>query len=153
MKRRDFVEQLTCATCLIFLPSKYKPLMNPTDIKIISTIFSVHETINKLVTFLEKNGATIYARIDQQRELNNVGIVIKPYEVILFGNPKSGGPILVINPIAGVELPLKIIAWQDEYDKVWIAYNDIFHLARNYNIPPDITLPLDLGPVIRKAME
>jgi len=127
--------------------------MSPIDINIISSRFSVNETINRLVSFLERNNATVYARIDQQRELNNVGIVIEPYQVILFGNPNSGGPILVINPIAGLDLPLKIISWQDEENKVWIAYNDIFHLAKKYGIPADITIPLDLGPIIEKAMQ
>ena len=127
--------------------------MNPKSVNIIPSSFTVNETINRLDTLLQINGATIYARINQQKELHHAGILIRPYEVIIFGNPKSGGPLLALKPIVGLNLPLKIIAWEDEKDKVWIAYNDVYYLAKKYNLSIDLTLPLDLGPVINKALQ
>ena len=127
--------------------------MNPKSIKIIPSSFTVNETINRLVTLLQINGATVYARINQQKELHHAGIEIKPYEAIIFGNPRSGGPLLALDPMIGLSLPLKIVSWEDEKDKVWIAYSDIIHLAERYNLPVEVTMPLDLGPVITKALQ
>lgn len=128
-------------------------MMNLRGINIIASSYTVNETINRLVTLLHINGATIYARINQQKELQNTGTLINPYEVILFGNPNAGGPVLVMNAIAGLDLPLKIISWEDEKNKVWVAYKDCLYLAERYNLSAALTMPLDLSTVITKALQ
>jgi uncharacterized protein (DUF302 family) len=82
-------------------------------------IYSVKETIDKLQALIEMNGATIYARIDQQAELKKAGIVIHPLEFLLFGNPVAGGRLMLENPVVALDLPLKIIAWEDDKQQVW----------------------------------
>jgi uncharacterized protein (DUF302 family) len=122
--------------------------MNPKGIIIRSSPWSVKETIDRLVVILEDRKATIYARINQQSEAHNAGKEIPPLEFILFGNPKVGGLIMAENPIAALDLPLKIIAWMDAEKKVWVAYNSASYLEERYALSHDIMKPIDLDPLI-----
>lgn len=91
--------------------------MNSHGVITLPSPYPVKETIDLLVAFIQQHGATLYARIDQQKELQNIGQNIRPLEFILFGNPKAGGPIMAENPIAALDLPLKIITWEDDQAK------------------------------------
>lgn len=126
--------------------------MNPKGITIRSSMFSVKETINRLVLFLEQHGVTIYARINQQAEAEKAGIKITGLEFILFGNPKVGGPVMLENPLAALDLPLKIIAWEDKEQKVWYAFNDARYLQERYALPQVLANSLDLNAVTTKAL-
>src|SRR6201986_2176024 len=96
--------------------------MNPNGVIIRPSGYSVKETIDRLQVFLLQHGATIYARIDQQAEVQKAGQNIPPLEFILFGNPKAGGPIMAENPLAALDLPLKAIAWEDKDGRAWLGY-------------------------------
>jgi uncharacterized protein (DUF302 family) len=126
--------------------------MQPRGIIEQASPWSVRETIDRIAGFLKDHGVTIYARIDQQSEVRKAGREILPLEFLLFGNPKAGGPIMEENPMAALELPLKIIAWQDQEGKNWIAYNEAQYIEDRYSLKHELTLPLDLHPVIAKAM-
>ena len=126
--------------------------MNPKGVTIRSSMFSVKETINRLVLFLEQHGVTIYARINQQAEAEKAGIKITGLEFILFGNPKVGGPVMLENPLAALDLPLKIIAWEDKEQKVWYAFNDARYLQERYALPQVLANSLDLNAVTTKAL-
>lgn len=114
--------------------------------------FTVKETIDRLQAALEQNHVTIYARIDQQQELQKVGQTIAPLEFLLFGNPKAGGPVMVENPIAALDLPLKVIAWQDEQQVVHVAYNDALYLKNRYSLSANVAAPLNIEPLITKIL-
>lgn len=114
--------------------------------------FSVRETIDRIADFLKGHGVTIYARIDQQSEVRKAGREIPPLEFLLFGNPKAGGPIMEENPVAALELPLKVVAWQDKEGKTRIAYNEARYIEDRYSLRHELTLPLDLHPVITKLL-
>jgi len=122
--------------------------MNPKGITIRSSPWSVKETIDRLVVALEEHKATIYARINQQSEVHNAGKEIPPLEFILFGNPRAGGLIMAENPIAALDLPLKIIAWEDAAKRVWLAYNDAAYLEERYALSHDVMQPVKLDPLI-----
>jgi uncharacterized protein (DUF302 family) len=126
--------------------------MQPKGIIEQASPWSVRETIDRIAGFLKDQGATIYARIDQQSEVHKSGREIPPLEFLLFGNPKAGGPIMEENPMAALELPLKIIAWQDKEGKTWIAYNEAQYIEDRYSLRHELMLPLDLHPVITRAM-
>jgi len=126
--------------------------MNPKGIIVHPSPFPVQETIDKLQSFLQQHGATIYARIDQQAEINNTGQNSLPLTFILFGNPKAGGPVMIGNPLAALDLPLKVIAWEDQEGRVWIAYNDAAYIKERFSLPGATTAPLNLDPVILKAL-
>jgi len=114
--------------------------------------YPVKETIDRLQEFLQQHGATIYARIDQQEELRKNGQTIAPLEFILFGNPKAGGPIMIENRLAALDLPLKIIAWEDDQQKAWVAYNDAAYVSERFNLTDGLSSPLNLDPIISKAI-
>ncbi len=98
--------------------------------------YSVKETIDILERFLVSRGATIYIRIDQQNEVHKSGADLLPIEFILFGNPKAGGPLMAKNPLLALDLPLKIIAWEDEQKKVWLACNEARYIEDRYSLTP-----------------
>lgn len=126
--------------------------MNPKGIIIRPSQYAVKETIDRLVVFLQQHGATVYARINQQSELNNAGLKMPPLELILFGNPKDGGPIMMENPLAALDLPLKIIAWEDETNAVWLAYTDAAYLEARYSLPHALMGSLHLEGLITEAL-
>jgi len=127
--------------------------MNPNGVLIRACRQSVGEVIDRLQTRLIENGATIYARINQQSEADKVGIHLPPLEFLLFGNPKGGGPIMAEHPLVALELPLKVIAWEDDEKKVWIAYNDAKYIEERYSLPAVESSPFALEHLIDKALE
>ena len=126
--------------------------MNPKGVTIRPSRYSVTETIDHLVLYLQQDGVTVYTRINQQSEVNNTGQKIAPLEFIMFGNPKAGGPVMTENPLAALDLPLKIIAWEDNESKVWIAYNEALYIEERYSLPHSLMGPLDLDPLISKSL-
>jgi len=115
--------------------------------------YSVKATIDRLAAFLEAHDAEIYARIDQQAELEKVGLSIQPLEFILFGSPKAGGPIMMENVIAALDLPLKIIAWENEQKKILIAYNEARYIEERHGLTHNASSPLNLGGLIAAALK
>jgi uncharacterized protein (DUF302 family) len=127
--------------------------MDAKGVVISSSPFSVKETIDRLETFLKQHGATIYARIDQQAEVNAVKLNLLPLQFIMFGNPKAGGALMTANPVAALDLPLKIIAWEDEQKKVWIAYNDASYIEERYSLQHNPNSPLNLSGLVASALK
>jgi uncharacterized protein (DUF302 family) len=134
-------------------PLNKASFMNPKGVIIKPSPYSVKETIDRLQRFLQQQGVTIYARIDQQTEVTNAGLHLAPLEFILFGKPKAGGPLMIANPLAALDLPLKIIAWEDQQQKVWLAYNDAAYVRERYDLPEAISAPLNLDPIVSKALQ
>src|ERR1700744_6588970 len=114
--------------------------------------YSVKESIDKIQSVIEKNGATIYARIDQPAELKKAGITINPLEFLLFGNPIAGGKLMVENPVAALDLPLKISAWEDEQQQTWIAYNEAAYLQERYALKLGENSSVEVGKVGNKVL-
>ena len=110
--------------------------------------YDVKETIDHFESFLKQHGATVYARINQQTEVNNTGQNLLPLEFILFGNPKAGGSLMAENPLIALDLPLKIIAWEDDQKKVWLAYNEASYIEDRYALPHVENSPLHLDHLI-----
>ncbi len=96
--------------------------------------FSVNETINRLERLFVKKGITIAARIDHAKNAAKVKLKLRPTTTMVFGNPKLGTPLMTSNQEIGIDLPLKIVAWQDKKGKTWIAYNDPEYLAKRHGI-------------------
>lgn len=127
--------------------------MNTKGIRILQIRESPREAINLLSGVLKQNGVTIYARIDQQDEARKGGLQILPLEFLLFGNPAKGGAIMADNPLAALDLPLKVIAWQNEQRQNFIAFNDIGYLASRYGIRATNARLIDLEPLISKLFK
>ena len=119
--------------------------MEATGVIIHKSPYSVKRSVDLLQKFILQHGGTIYNRIDQQLEVYNAGQVLFPLEFLLFGNPKQGGILMKDNPLLALDLPLKIIVWEDNDHNVWIAYNAASYLENRYSIThrPDSALNLD----------
>jgi uncharacterized protein (DUF302 family) len=126
--------------------------MDPKGVVVRQSRHSVKETIDLLQEILMQRGATIYKRINQQTEVGTAGQSLLPLEFIMFGNPQSGGPLMLKNPLVALDLPLKVIAWMDEEEKVWVAYNDGTYIEERYSLKPAADSPLFLDGLIDRIL-
>ena len=99
---------------------------------------SVNETMGALEKALTAHGISIYARIDQQAEAEKAGMNLKPLRLLIFGNPKGGIPLMNANPLCGLDLPLKVLVWQDDEKKIWVSYNSFPYLQNRFDLPADL---------------
>ena len=104
---------------------------------------SVDETLGKLQHILEAKGIAVFALIDHSGEAAKVGMKMRPTKLLIFGNPKGGTPLMLAAPSIAIDLPLKILIWQDEEEKVWVSYNSAEYLAERHGLPP--TLAQNIG--------
>jgi len=95
---------------------------------------SVKVTLDRLETALKQKGITVAVRWDHAGSAKKVGMPLRPMEVLIFGNPKLGTPLMQSNPHAGVDLPLKVLAWEDDKGQVWVGYTRPDALATRYDI-------------------
>ena len=84
--------------------------------------YSVSKTLDRLTTIMQKKGITIFARVNHGSGAKSVGLDLKPTELLIFGNPKLGTPLMQAKREIGVDLPLKALAWEDDAGKVWLGY-------------------------------
>jgi uncharacterized protein (DUF302 family) len=94
------------------------------------------ETLGRLESALRDKGMTVFARVDHSAGAVSVGLSLRPTVLILFGNPKGGTPLMQAAQKIGLELPLKVLVWQDESAKTWLSYDDPAWLARRFGIDP-----------------
>ena len=102
-------------------------------IKIISQ-HEVAETINKLEAVLRQKGMTIFARVDHSAGADKAGIQLRSTELLIFGNPKVGTPLMQCSQTAALDLPQKALAYKDDTGQVWLAYNDPAYMAKRHSI-------------------
>jgi uncharacterized protein (DUF302 family) len=96
--------------------------------------FPVKVTLDRLAADLDKRGIKVAARIDHAAGATAVGMELLPTEVLLFGSPKLGTSLMQSNPVIGIDLPMKVLAWQDKAGKVWIGYNAPNAVAARHGI-------------------
>jgi uncharacterized protein (DUF302 family) len=96
--------------------------------------FSVKETIDRVVAVVQLKGAQVFARIDHAENALQAGLQLRPTVLLIFGNPKAGTILMQDRQSAGIDLPLKVLAWEDEDDKVWLTYNDMNWLADRHDL-------------------
>jgi len=99
-----------------------------------SSKFSVAETLDRLEKVLKKKGITIVTRWSHDAGANKNKIPLRPTELLLFGNPKLGSHMFTSNQTAGIDLPMKALAWEDEKGQVWLTYNDPAYIASRHKI-------------------
>jgi uncharacterized protein (DUF302 family) len=99
---------------------------------------SVDETVKKLKGILQAKGITLFALVDHSGEAAKTGMKMRPTKLLIFGNPKAGTPVMLAAPSSAIDLPLKILVWEDAHGKVSITYNSPSYLQERHNIPPDL---------------
>jgi uncharacterized protein (DUF302 family) len=107
------------------------------------TLQSLHgpgETLDRLEAAVTKHGMTIAARIDHAAAAEKVGLALRPTVVLVFGNPRTGTPAMRRVRTLAIDLPSKMLIWQDDKDMTWLAYNDPAWLLRRHGIVDDGTV-------------
>ncbi len=105
--------------------------------------YSVDETVRRLKGVLEKKGIRLFAHVDHRKNAQGVDQELGQIQLLMFGNPRLGTPLMRSNPTIGIDLPMKILVWQDGQGRVWVAYNDPAYLVRRHGIG-------DRGAVVEK---
>ena len=98
----------------------------------------VRETIDRLEAVLRGKNIHIFARIDQRAEAEKAGLKMPAMELLIFGDPKGGTPLMIAEPTIGIDLPLKAMAWEDREGKVWLSYNSPEYLQDRFSIGEDL---------------
>lgn len=96
---------------------------------------SVDDTLRKLQHTLEAKAIAVFALVDHSGEAAKVGMNMPPTKLLIFGNPKGGTPLMLAAPSIAIDLPLKILIWQDDHEKVWVSYNTPEYLAERHGLP------------------
>lgn len=115
--------------------------------------FSVAETLDQLTGVLEAKGIRVFARVDHSGEAEKVGMEMPPTQLLIFGNPKGGTPVMLAAPTSAIDLPLKALAWQDAEGKVWLSYNDVAYLQRRFGLSDeDVKTISGVGALLQQAL-
>jgi uncharacterized protein (DUF302 family) len=99
---------------------------------------SVDDTLGKLQNILEAKGIPVFALVDHSGEAAKVGMNMRPTKLLIFGNPKGGTPLMLAAPSIAIDLPVKILIWQDDQEKVWVSYNTTEYLTERHGLPPHL---------------
>ena len=100
------------------------------------------ETMDRLVTEVRAKGLTVFARVDHAAGAKEAGLPLPPTEVLMFGNAKAGTPLMQSNQTIGIDLPIKVLVWQDASGSTWISYNDPAWLAARHGLGHDVEVPV-----------
>ena len=116
--------------------------------------YTVPETLKRLESVLQSRGLTVFARIDHSGEAEKVGMKMRPTQLIIFGSPKGGTPVMLASPTLALDLPLKALVWEDAGGKVWVSYNSAEYLQQRHGIPQQLVPNLAVVEVLAaKASE
>jgi uncharacterized protein (DUF302 family) len=100
----------------------------------LQSAFGPKETMDRLEAEVKSRGMTVFARIDHARGAADVGLDLRPTEVLVFGNAKGGTPLMQSNQSIGIDLPLKALVWKDQSGTVWLSYNEPGWLAKRHGL-------------------
>lgn len=99
---------------------------------------SVDETVEKLKGILQAKGVALFALVDHSGEAEKVGMRMRPTKLLIFGSPKAGTPVMLAAPSSAIDLPLKMLIWEDAERKVWVTYNSPAYLQERHSLPPEL---------------
>jgi uncharacterized protein (DUF302 family) len=99
---------------------------------------SVEATVDRLKGILEENRVSLFALVDHSGEAEKVGMKMRPTKLLIFGSPRAGTPIMLAAPSIAIDLPLKILIWEDNQGKVWVSYNSGEYLEQRHGVPRDL---------------
>ncbi|MFZ0917954.1 MAG: DUF302 domain-containing protein [Candidatus Udaeobacter sp.] len=100
----------------------------------IQSVFGSKETMDRLEAEIRSKGLTIFAKIDHAAGAAEVGLTLRPTSLIIFGNARGGTPLMQSNQTAGIDLPLKALAWEDAAGKTWLSYNEPSWIAQRHGV-------------------
>ena len=116
--------------------------------------YSVPETLARLQAILKEKGMAVFALVDHSGEAEKAGLTMRPTQLLIFGSPKGGTPLMVAAPRLAIDLPLKALAWQDEKGQVWLSYNSPEYLQQRHGFPAELLKNIaGVSALVQKAVE
>jgi uncharacterized protein (DUF302 family) len=114
----------------------------------------VDQTVDRLNSILQVKGITVFAVIDHSGEAEKVGMKMRPTKLLIFGSPKAGTPLMLAAPSIAIDLPLKILVWEDAQGKAWLSYNSAEYLLERHGVSRDLLPNIAVvGALAAKAAE
>ena len=115
---------------------------------------SVEKTVEKLKELLQAKNVKLFALVDHSGEAEKAGMQMPQTKLLIFGSPKAGTPVMLAAPSSAIDLPLKVLVWEDPERKVWISYNSAKYLKERHKIPEGLLQPLEAAAALaEKAAE
>jgi uncharacterized protein (DUF302 family) len=116
-----------------------EPAMSPgdpadTDLVTLPSAHSATETVERLKALLAQKGIELFGHVDHAAAAKKVGLSLRPTQVLIFGNPKAGTPLMQGRQTIGLDLPLRVLVWEDEAGKAWLTYRRVASLARQHHV-------------------
>jgi uncharacterized protein (DUF302 family) len=131
LKEKKMKKLILTALSILFIAI---PVKAADGVVNVPSTFNVKETADRMEIILKEKGMTIFNRIKHSEGAGKVGIELRETELIIFGNPKVGSPLMKCQQNAAIDLPQKALIWEDDKAKVWISYNDPRYLVKRHNI-------------------
>ena len=108
--------------------------MNPAGLIVLKSRFGAAETADRLVAAVMSHGMSVMTRVDHAAAAKSVGLDLGPTEVLMFGNPSAGTPLMQAQQSVGIDLPLKALVWRDEAGQTFVGYNDPQWIAARHGL-------------------
>jgi len=124
---------ISCIVCLVLIGGPGLALARD-GMKVLESHYSVDETMRRLESLLEKKGMNIFARIDHSAGAKSAGHELAPTQLLIFGNPSVGTPLMKCERRIAIDLPQKMLVWQDGQGKVWLGYNTPEYLQTRHAV-------------------
>ena len=113
---------------------------------------SVDKTVEKLKGILQAKNITLFALVDHSGEAAKAGMKMRPTKLFIFGNPKGGTPVMLAAPSIAIDLPLKILIWEDGQGKVWVTYNSPAYLQKRHGLSAELLPNISVSEALAKAV-
>lgn len=117
----------------------------------IQTNHSVDQALQKLTEILRAKSVTVFAVIDHSGEAEKSGMHMRPTKLVIFGNPKAGTPLMISAPTTAIDLPLKILIWEDAKAQVWLSYNSPAYLLARHGFTAELLPNIAVVEALAKA--
>jgi uncharacterized protein (DUF302 family) len=117
----------------------------------LASAYPADETLDRLAAAVVGKGMTVFARIEFSRDAAAAGLALPPMAQLVFGNPRGGTPVLAAAPLAGLELPLRALAWTDDAGRAWLSYADPAVLAARHALADALVAPLHVIQALCRA--
>jgi uncharacterized protein (DUF302 family) len=119
----------------------------------IASPYSIDATVSRLKAAIESKGLTVFAQIDHAAGAKQVGLQMQEAQVLIFGTAKAGTPLMVESPLLALDLPLKVLVWEDAGKKTWASFNTPEFLAERHGIPAALVKNISgVEPLVRAAL-
>jgi uncharacterized protein (DUF302 family) len=105
--------------------------------------FGPKQTMDKLEAEVKAKGLTVFAHVDHAAGATAAALPLRPTDLLIFGNAKGGTPLMQATQTIGIDLPLKVLVWQDEAGTAWLSYNDPVWLAKRHGLGADVQAIVD----------